>query len=58
MNDRNQLFEEAMALMKNATPQKESILYHNIHSLQVNGGYPFSSRQEVRELVKFLNACD
>jgi len=58
MTDRKQLFEEAMEWMKNATPQKESILYHNIHSLQVNGGYPFSSRKEVRELVNFLNAQD
>ncbi len=58
MKDRKQLFEEAMALMDDATPQKESILYHNIYSLQVNGGYPFSSRKEVRELVNFLNAQD
>lgn len=58
MKDRNQLYEEAMALMKNATPQKKSILYHNIYSLQVNGGYPFSSRKEVVELVHFLNAQD
>lgn len=58
MKQRDQLYEEAIAMIEDATPQKESILYHNICSLQVNGGYPFSSKKDVLELVNFLNACD
>ncbi|WP_297086921.1 hypothetical protein [uncultured Draconibacterium sp.] len=58
MKQRDQLYEEAIAMIEDATPQKESILYHNIYSLKVNGGYPFSSQKEVRELVNFLNSYD
>ncbi len=58
MKQRDQLYEEAIAMIEDATPQKESILYHNIYSLKVNGGYPFSSQKDVLELVNFLNSCD
>lgn len=58
MKDRKKLYEEAVAMIENTTPHKESLLYHNIYSLQVNGGYPFSSRQDVADLVTFLNSFD
>ena len=58
MKQRDQLYEEAIAMIEDATPHKESILYHNIYSLQVDGGYPFSSEKDVKELVNFLNSCD
>ncbi|MDX8341486.1 hypothetical protein SLH46_19970 [Draconibacterium sp. IB214405] len=58
MKQRDQLYAEAIAMIEDATPQKESILYHNIYSLKVNGGYPFSSQKDVHELVNFLNSCD
>lgn len=58
MKNRKKLYEEAVAMIENTTPHKESLLYHNIYSLQVNGGYPFSSRKDIYELVNFLNSCD
>jgi len=58
MKKRDQLYKEAIALIVDATPQKECLLYHNIYSLKVNGGYPFSSQKDVLELVNFLNSCD
>ncbi|HYQ57686.1 MAG TPA: hypothetical protein VEP89_10105 [Draconibacterium sp.] len=58
MKNRDQLFQEAIAMIEDATPHKESILYHNIYSLQTNGGYPFSSKKDVHELVNFLNSYD
>lgn len=58
MTKRQKLYEEAVSMIESSTPQKESILYHNIHSLKVNGGYPFSTEKEVKELVKFLNSYD
>lgn len=56
MKQRDQLYNEAIAMIEEATPKKESILYHNIYSLKVNGGYPFSSKKDVYELVNFLNS--
>ena len=56
MEKRDQLFKQAVLQIKSTTPQKESILYHNIYSLRVNGGYPFSSQKDVEGLVKFLNS--
>ena len=58
MTKRDKLYEEAISMIESTTPQKESILYHNIHSLQVYGGYPFSTEKEVKELVNFLNSYD
>ena len=58
MTKRDRLYQEAILLINSSNPQKESILYHNIYSLQVNGGYPFSSEKDVRELVNFLNSYD
>ncbi|WP_319231425.1 hypothetical protein [Draconibacterium orientale] len=58
MKYRDQLYQEAIAMIEDATPHKESILYHNIYSLQTTGGYPFSSKKDVHELVNFLNSCD
>uniref|UniRef100_UPI003216F875 hypothetical protein n=1 Tax=uncultured Draconibacterium sp. TaxID=1573823 RepID=UPI003216F875 len=58
MTKRDRLYKEAVSMMESSTPQKESLLYHNIYSLQVNGGYPFSSEKEVRELVNFLNSYE
>lgn len=58
MTKREKLYEDAISMIESSTPHKESILYHNIHSLQVNGGYPFSTEKEVEELVKFLNLYD
>ncbi len=56
MEQRDRLYKEAMAMIKVATPHKKSILYHNIYSLKVDGGYPFSSQNDVIELVDFLNS--
>ena len=58
MKYRDQLYQEAIAMIEDATPQKESILYHNIYYLQTKGGYPFYSKKDVHELVNFLNSCD
>lgn len=58
MEKRKALYEEALLMIKESTPQKESILYHNIFSLKVNGFYPFSSKQDVLGLVNFLNTID
>ncbi len=58
MTNRDQLYEEAISLIKSSTPQKESILYHNIYSLKVSGGYPFSSKKDVQGLVNFLNSYE
>lgn len=58
MKKRDKLYEEAIAKIESSNPQKESILYHNIYSLQVHGGYPFSSENDVNELVNFLNSYD
>ncbi|MCY1721295.1 hypothetical protein OU798_13130 [Prolixibacteraceae bacterium Z1-6] len=58
MTKRDRLYNKAISLIESSTPHKESILYHNIYSLKVDGGYPFSSEKEVRELVNFLNSYD
>lgn len=58
MKKRDQLYNEAILMIESSTPQKESILYHNIYSLQVSGGYPFSSKKDVHDLVNFLNSYD
>lgn len=58
MKNRDQLYEEAIEMIEDANPHKESILYHNIYSLKVNGGYPFSSKKDVEDLVNFLNSYD
>jgi hypothetical protein len=58
MKQRDLLYNEAVTLIEKKTPQKESILYHNIYSLKMSGSYPFSSKKEVQELVNFLNSCD
>ncbi len=58
MKNRKELFEEAKSLIVESNPHKESILYHNIFSLKVNGFYPFSSKQDVMGLVNFLNNID
>ncbi len=58
MKQRDRLYQEAIAKIEDNTPHKESILYHNIYSLKVSGGYPFSSKKDVLELVNFLNSCD
>ncbi|WP_155523337.1 hypothetical protein [Maribellus luteus] len=55
MKKREQLYEEALALIENTSPLKESILYHNIYTVKMNGVYPFSTREDVIGLVKFLN---
>ena len=58
MTTRDRLYEKAISMIDASDPQKESILYHNIYSLKVSGGYPFSSEKEVRELVNFLNSYE
>lgn len=58
MTKRDQLYQDAISLIRTWTPAKQSILYHNIYSLKVNGGYPFSSEKEVLELVNFLNSYE
>lgn len=58
MTNRDKLYQNAISMMESSNPQKESILYHNIYSLKVNGGYPFSSEKDVHELVNFLNSYD
>lgn len=58
MTKRDRLYKEAVSMMESSNPQKESILYHNIYSLRVNGGYPFSSSKDIKELVNFLNSCE
>jgi len=58
MKYRNQLYAEAKSMIKNWTPQKESILFHNIYTLNVGGFYPFSSKQDVLDLVEFLNSYE
>lgn len=58
MKNRDKLYENAILKIECSNPQKESILYHNIYSLKVNGGYPFSSEKDVNELVNFLNSYD
>lgn len=58
MTQRDRLYKKASAMIEDSSPQKESILYHNIYSLQVNGGYPFSCDEDVKELVDFLNAYE
>jgi len=58
MELRKQLYEEAKSLIKDSTPQKESILFHNIYTLKVSGFYPFSSEKDVLELVSFLNSIE
>jgi len=55
MKNRELLYKEAVTLIENSTPLKESILYHNIYTVNVNGVYPFSTREDVLGLVKFLN---
>ncbi|MCK3684817.1 hypothetical protein [Maribellus sp. YY47] len=55
MEKRELLFKEAITLIENSTPLKESILYHNIYTVNMNGVYPFSTREDVLGLVKFLN---
>jgi hypothetical protein len=58
MTKRDRLYEDAISLIDSSNPQKQSILYHNIYSLKVNGGYPFSSKKDVEGLVNFLNSYD
>lgn len=58
MKQRMELYEEAKSMIDEVTPHKESILYHNIFSLKLNGFYPFSTRQDVLGLVTFLNNID
>lgn len=58
MNDRDILYREAISKIEFTNPQKESILYHNIYSLQMSGNYLFSSKEEILDLVKFLNSID
>lgn len=58
MTKRDRLYEEAKLLLASSNPQKESILYHNIYSLKMNGVYPFSSKKDVEGLVNFLNSYD
>ena len=57
MEHQNELFQEANELLTTPTPLKTSILYHNIYSLKMSDSYLFSSREDVIELVNFLNAC-
>lgn len=56
MEQRDRLYNEAIEMIENATPQKQSILYHNIYSLKVSGSYPFSTKKDVCELVNFINS--
>jgi len=58
MTKRDKLYEDAISMMESTNPQKESILYHNIYSLKMNGVYPFSSKKDVEGLVNFLNSYD
>lgn len=58
MTQREQYYNEAKLMIKESTPQKESILYHNIFSLKISGFYPFSSKKDILGLVNFLNAID
>ena len=58
MEKRKALYEEALLMIKESTPQKQSILYHNIFSLKLSDFYPFSSEQDILELVSFLNNID
>lgn len=58
MTKRDKLYEEAVSMMESTTPHKESILYHNIYSLKMNGVYPFSSKKDVEGLVNFLNSYE
>ena len=58
MKNRQQLYEEAVLFLKNKTPLKASILYHNIFSLNLNGAFPFATREDVLDLVEFLNAME
>lgn len=58
MDNRDLLYKEAIARIKTNTPQKESILYHNIYSLKMSGNYLYSSEEDVSNLVNFLNSYD
>lgn len=58
MTKRDKLYQDAISLIDAKNPQKESILYHNIYSLKMNGVYPFSSKKDVEGLVNFLNSYD
>ncbi len=58
MTKRDRLYHDAISLIESSTPDKISLLYHNIYSLKVNGGYPFSSEKDVIELVNFLNSYE
>jgi hypothetical protein len=58
MTKRDRLYEDAIAMIDASNRQKESILYHNIYSLKVGGGYPFSTKKDVQGLVNFLNSYE
>jgi hypothetical protein len=58
MKKREILYKEAISMIEMSTPQKLSILYHNIFSLQLSGNYVFSSKKDIMELVNFLNSYE
>lgn len=58
MENRDKLFREAISMIIAITPQKESILYHNIYSLKLSDNYVFNSKNDIVGLANFLNNCE
>lgn len=47
-----------MTLIKSVDPFKKSILYYNIFSLKMSDKFLYSTKEDVLELVDFLNSID
>lgn len=58
MENRDKLFREAISMIIAITPQKESILYHNIYSLKLSDNYLFNSKNDIIGLANFLNTFE
>lgn len=58
MRNRDKLFKDAISMVTSITPQKKSILYHNIYSLKLSDNYLFNSKNDIIELANFLNTFE